>query len=144
MTTTRDADEAALRIVPRASWYAELDSAGKRAFKAAFAGWATDAFDFMVFSFVLASLIDLWGLDRGKAGLLSTVTLIFSSVGGWIAGILADRYGRVKVLQGTILWFSVCTLAIGFAQNFEQIFVLRALQGLGFGGEWAVGAVLIG
>lgn len=72
------------------------------------------------------------------------MTLIFSAIGGWVAGMLADRYGRVKVLQGTILWFSVCTFAIGFAQNFEQVFVLRALQGLGFGGEWAVGAVLIG
>jgi len=126
------------------SWYAELSRDGKRAFNASFAGWATDAFDFMVFSFVMASLIELWGLDRSKAGLLSTVTLIFSSIGGWIAGALADRHGRVRVLQWTILWFSFSTLAIGFAQNFEQIFVLRALQGLGFGGEWAVGAVLVG
>lgn len=129
-------------VIP--GWYADLSRDGKRAFNASFAGWATDAFDFMVFSFVMASLIELWGLDRSKAGLLSTVTLIFSSIGGWIAGTLADRYGRVKVLQWTILWFSFSTLAIGFAQNFEQIFVLRALQGLGFGGEWAVGAVLVG
>lgn len=143
MKTTRIAPTS----LPGASgpaWYRELDPAGRRTFKASFAGWATDAFDFMVFSFALASLIELWGLDRGKAGMLSTVTLVFSSIGGWIAGILADRYGRVRVLQGTILWFSVCTFAIGFAQNFEQVFVLRALQGLGFGGEWAVGAVLIG
>ncbi|WP_338642188.1 MFS transporter [Burkholderia pyrrocinia] len=144
MTSTRNVEHVSQPAVSRLSWYAELGPAGRRTFNASFAGWVTDAFDFMVFSFVLASLIDLWGLDRGKAGLLGTVTLIFSSIGGWIAGILADRYGRVKVLQGTILWFSVCTLAIGFAQDFEQIFVLRALQGLGFGGEWAVGAVLIG
>ena len=76
--------------------------------------------------------------------MLGTVTLLFSALGGWLAGILADRYGRVRVLQYTILWFSVCTVAIGFAQNFEQLFVLRALQGLGFGGEWAVGSVLMG
>ncbi|PLQ00811.1 MFS transporter [Cupriavidus pauculus] len=144
MTTTNKISQTSLPGALLPDWYAELSPDGKRAFKASFAGWATDAFDFMVFSFVLASLIELWGLDRGKAGLLGTVTLIFSSIGGWIAGMLADRYGRVRVLQWTILWFSVCTLAIGFAQNFEQIFVLRALQGLGFGGEWAVGAVLIG
>lgn len=144
MMTTTKIDQASAQRASALGWYAELGPADKRAFKASFAGWATDAFDFMVFSFVLASLIDLWSLDRGQAGLLGTVTLIFSSIGGWIAGMLADRYGRVKVLQGTILWFSVCTLAIGFAQNFEQVFVLRALQGLGFGGEWAVGAVLIG
>ncbi|WP_116138476.1 MFS transporter [Trinickia diaoshuihuensis] len=144
MTSANPIEQIPSRTISRPSWYARLAPEGKRAFKASFAGWATDAFDFMVFSFVLASLIDLWGLDRGKAGLLGTVTLIFSSIGGWIAGVLADRYGRVRVLQGTILWFSFCTLAIGFAQNFEQIFFLRALQGLGFGGEWAVGAVLIG
>lgn len=142
--TTKDIGQPALPGPSGLDWYAELSPQGRRTFLASFVGWATDAFDFMVFSFVLASLIDVWGLDRGQAGLLGTVTLIFSAIGGWIAGMLADRYGRVKVLQGTILWFSVCTFAIGFAQNFEQIFVLRALQGLGFGGEWAVGAVLIG
>jgi MFS family permease len=96
-----------------------------------------------VFSFAITSLISLWRIERSQAGLLGTVTLLSSSIGGWIAGILADRYGRAKVLQGTIAWFSVCTLAIGFAQNFAQIFIMRALQGFGFGGEWAVGAVLI-
>lgn len=144
MTTTKNINQPSSSRAWLPGWYAELGPDGRRTFKASLAGWATDAFDFMVFSFVMASLIDLWGLDRGKAGLLSTVTLIFSSIGGWIAGMLADRYGRVRVLQWTILWFSICTLAIGFAQNFEQIFVLRALQGLGFGGEWAVGAVLVG
>lgn len=144
MTSAKPVEQIASSAAGRPSWYARLSPDGKGAFKASFVGWATDAFDFMVFSFVTASLIDLWGLDRGEAGLLGTVTLIFSSIGGWIAGMLADRYGRVRVLQGTILWFSFCTLAIGFAQNFAQIFVLRALQGLGFGGEWAVGAVLIG
>lgn len=67
---------------------------------------------------------------------------------------IRDRYGhrrrrhrswpRVKILQVTILAFAVCTALVGFSQNFEQMFVLRALQGLGFGGEWAVGSVLIG
>lgn len=142
--TTRDFEQAPPPVAAGKSWYAALRPEGKRAFIASFGGWVADAFDFMVFSFVLASLIDLWHLDRGQAGLLGTVTLVFSSLGGWIAGILADRYGRVKVLQGTILWFSFCTLAIGFAQDFGQLFVLRALQGIGFGGEWAVGAVLVG
>jgi MFS family permease len=72
------------------------------------------------------------------------VTLLFSAIGGWLAGMLADRFGRVRVLQGTIIWFSICTVAIGFTQDFYQLFTLRALQGLGFGGEWAVGAVLMG
>jgi MFS family permease len=144
METTKEADRPQLTESWSVSWYREMDQKGRRAFYASFGGWAIDAFDFMVFSFVLTSLIDIWHIDRSAAGLLGTVTLIFSSIGGWIAGVLADRYGRAKVLQATIVWFSVCTVVIGFAQNFEQVFVLRALQGLGFGGEWAVGAVLIG
>jgi MFS family permease len=76
--------------------------------------------------------------------MLGTITLLTSAVGGWGAGILADKYGRVRILQVTILWFTVTTAAIGLVQSFAQIFWLRALQGLGFGGEWAVGSVLMG
>jgi len=125
-------------------WYRELNSTERRTFIGAFGGWAIDALDFMVFTFVISTLINLWGIEKGQAGMLGTVTLLFSAIGGWLAGILADRYGRVRILQITILWFSACTVAIGFTQNFEQLFVLRALQGLGFGGEWAVGSVLMG
>jgi MFS family permease len=126
------------------TWYKELGPKEKNTFVASFAGWALDALDFMVFTFVISTLISLWHIDKGQAGMLGTITLLFSALGGWAAGMLADRYGRVKVLQGTILWFAVFTFLIGFAQNFEQVFVLRALQGLGFGGEWAVGSVLMG
>ncbi|MFG5776335.1 MFS transporter [Comamonas sp. J-3] len=125
-------------------WFKELSGAEKKTFVGAFGGWAIDALDFMVFTFVISTLITLWGIDKSQAGMLGTVTLLFSAIGGWIAGILADRYGRVRILQYTILWFSTCTVLIGFTQNFEQLFVLRALQGLGFGGEWAVGSVLMG
>ena len=126
------------------NWYTQLNRKEKNTFIAAFGGWATDAFDFMVFTFVITAIIQLWGISNAEAGILGTITLLFSAIGGWGAGILADRYGRVRILQITILWFSVCTVLIGFAQNFEQFFVLRALQGLGFGGEWAVGSVLMG
>ncbi|CAG9164478.1 MFS transporter [Cupriavidus pampae] len=125
-------------------WYRELRKDERRTFIAAFGGWALDGVDFMMFTFVLGTLMSIWHIDRTQAGMLGTVTLLVSAVGGWMAGILADRYGRVRVMQWTILWFSVCTLMLGFAQNFEQAFVLRALQGLGFGGEWAVGSVLMG
>ncbi len=125
-------------------WFRELNTTERRTFIGAFGGWAIDALDFMVFTFVISTLMTLWHIDKGQAGMLGTVTLLFSAAGGWLAGILADRYGRVRILQYTIIWFSLCTVAIGFAQNFEQLFVLRALQGLGFGGEWAVGSVLMG
>jgi len=97
-----------------------------------------------VFTFVVTSLMALWGLTKGQIGMLSTISLFCSAFGGWLGGILADRYGRVRVLQGVVLWFSIFTFLIGCAQNVEQLYVLRALQGIGFGGEWAVGAVLIG
>jgi MFS family permease len=76
--------------------------------------------------------------------MLATITLLVSAFGGWIAGALADRIGRVRVLQIAILWYALFTFLCGFAQDFNQLFVLRALQGLGFGGEWAAGAVLMG
>jgi MFS family permease len=98
----------------------------------------------LIFTFVVSTLISIWHINRTQAGMLATVTLLVSALGGWLAGIMADHFGRARVLMGTILWFSLCTMLIGFAQNFEQIFILRALQGLGFGGEWAVGSVLMG
>ncbi len=100
--------------------------------------------DVMVYSFVLPSLIVLWHISKGQAGLLGTSTLLLSSVGGWLAGLAADRFGRVKILQLTILWFAFFTFLSGFTNTFSQLFLIRGLQGLGFGGEWAVGSVLIG
>ncbi len=102
-------------------WFSDLNQTERKTFIAAFGGWALDALDFMVFTFVIATLMALWQIDAGQAGMLSTVTLLFSAIGGWGAGILADRYGRVRILQITILWFSLCTVLIGFAQNFEHV-----------------------
>ena len=125
-------------------WFAELNPKERRTMGACFGGWALDAFDVQMYSFVIPTVIVLWGLSRGQAGLIGTVTLLISSLGGWFSGTLADRFGRVRMLQITILWYSVFTFLCAFAQNFEQLFVLRALHGLGFGGEWAAGAVLMG
>lgn len=125
-------------------WYQELSGKERKTFWACFSGWAVDAMDVQLYSFVIPTLIALWGLTRADAGMLATVTLLASSLGGWMVGVLADRFGRVRMLQVTILWFSVFTFACAFTQNFEQLLVFRALQGFGFGGEWAAGAVLIG
>jgi MFS family permease len=76
--------------------------------------------------------------------MLSTVALLISAAGGWLAGSLADRFGRTRILQLTILWFAVFTFLSGFTNSFWQLLVTRGLQGLGFGGEWAVGSVLMG
>ncbi len=100
--------------------------------------------DVQLYSFVIPALIAIWGITRTQAGELGTAALLVSAVGGWLAGWLADRYGRVRTLQVAILWFAVFTFLSGLAQNFEQLFAARALMGLGFGGEWAAGAVLLG
>ena len=100
--------------------------------------------DVQLYSFVIPTLIAIWGITRAQAGTLGTAALLVSAVGGWLAGWLADRYGRVRTLQVAILWFAVFTFLSGLAQNFEQLFAARALMGLGFGGEWAAGAVLLG
>jgi MFS family permease len=124
-------------------WFTQLTSKERSTLVATFAGWMLDGMDAMVYSFVLPSLIALWQISKGKAGVLGTSALLLSSLGGWLAGLAADRFGRVKVLQFTILWFAVFTFLSGFANSFMQLLVLRSLQGLGFGGEWAVGSVLI-
>jgi MFS family permease len=100
--------------------------------------------DVQLYSFVIPTLVSIWGITRGQAGALATAALLVSAVGGWLAGWLADRYGRVRTLQVAILWFAAFTFLSGLAQNFEQLFAARALMGLGFGGEWAAGAVLLG
>src|SRR5436190_2049547 len=126
------------------AWMKDLTPRERRTMGACFGGWSLDAFDVQMYSFVIPTVIALWGLSKGEAGLIGTVTLLISSLGGWFCGTLADRFGRVRMLQITILWYSFFTFLCAFAQNFEQLFVLRALHGLGFGGEWAAGAVLMG
>jgi MFS family permease len=125
-------------------WIQKLTSRERSALFATFAGWTLDGMDVMVYSFVVPSLIAAWHITRGQAGMLATATLLVSSAGGWLAGVLADRFGRVRVLKLTILWFAFFTFLSGFTNNFEQLLVVRGLQGLGFGGEWAVGSVLMG
>ncbi|WP_118183435.1 MFS transporter [Paraburkholderia phosphatilytica] len=124
-------------------WFTQLSGNEKRTFWACFSGWGLDAMDTQMYALAIPTLIALWSMTRAQAGLLGTTVLIMAALGGWGAGILADRYGRVRVLQLTILWFSAFTLLSAFTHSFWQLLVTRSLQGLGFGGEWAVGAVLI-
>ncbi len=126
------------------AWLRDLNAREKQTMLACWGGWTLDGFDGQLYSYVVPTLIALWAMSPGKAATIVTVTLLTSSFGGWMAGAFADRFGRVRVLQFAILWYSVFTFLCGFAQNFEQLFVLRALHGFGFGGEWAAGAVLMG
>ena len=125
-------------------WYRELGTSERRTFWACFAGWALDAFDVQIYSFVVPALIALWGITNAQAGLLATSALVISALGGWVAGMLADRIGRAKLLMIMVGWFAFFTFLSGFTNSFEQLLVVRGFQGFGFGGEWAAGSVLIG
>src|SRR5271165_2970114 len=117
-------------------WILDLTAPERSTLVATFGGWALDGMDVMVYSFVIPTLIAAWSITKGQAGMLGTAALLISSAGGWIAGLLADRFGRVRILQVTIVWFAVFTFLSGFTNSFSQLLITRGLQGLGFGGEW--------
>ncbi|WP_267245367.1 MFS transporter [Streptomyces sp. PR69] len=125
------------------AWLRALGPRGRRAFAGAFGGFALDSYDYFTLPLSMVAISAYFSLDHGQTGLLTTVTLVVSAIGGALAGILADRIGRVKALMVTVTTYAVFTVACGFAPNYETLLVFRALQGLGFGGEWAVGAILV-
>lgn len=124
-------------------WFRSLGQRGRRAFVGAFGGYGLDSYDFQVLPLGMVAITAYFSLSKPEAGLLTTVTLVVSAIGGAVAGILADRIGRVRTLVLTVITYAVFTVACGFAPNYETLLVLRAFQGLGFGGEWAAGAILI-
>src|ERR1700690_487110 len=126
------------------AFYRDMNDPERRTFWACATGWALDGMDFMIYPLVIGTIIALWKVEPGMAGLAGTATLLASAVGGWLAGYLCDRIGRVLTLQITIIWFSVFSLVCAFVQDFNQLLIARTLLGLGFGGEWAAGAVLMG
>ncbi len=124
-------------------WWQDLTVPERRTMTACFGGWALDAFDVQLYSLAIPALIATWGMTNAQAGYVGTTALLFSALGGWIAGALSDRFGRVRTLQITVVWFAIFTFLSGFATDWHQLLFLRSLQGLGFGGEWAAGAVLM-
>ncbi|OUL69722.1 MFS transporter [Paraburkholderia hospita] len=125
-------------------WYSTMAPAQRRTFWACFLGWVLDAMDVQFFAFVIPTLLTAWGMTKAQAGVIGTSALVSSAIGGVIAGVLADRIGRVAVLKLAILWFSLFTGLSAFTNSFHELLITRSLQGLGFGGEWAAGAILIG
>ncbi|WCM94919.1 MFS transporter [Acidovorax sp. NCPPB 2350] len=124
-------------------WLKHTSPTERRTLAATFAGYGVDGFDYMIYTFLIPTLLVAWNMTKAEAGYIATGALLTSAIGGWAAGVLADRYGRVRVLQWTVLWFTFFTFLSGFTESFGQLFFTRAMQGFGFGGEWAVGSVLI-
>jgi MFS family permease len=124
-------------------WLQSTSASERRALLATYAGYGLDGFDFMIYSFIIPTLLTLWSMSKAEAGYIASGALITSAIGGWAAGVLADRFGRARILQLTVLWFAVFTFLSGFTHDFGELFVTRAMQGFGFGGEWSVGSVLV-
>ncbi|HEV3220742.1 MAG TPA: MFS transporter [Candidatus Acidoferrales bacterium] len=109
---------------------------------ASFLGWTLDAFDFFVVVFLFGTLADHFQVSKTTIVWTTTATLVTRPLGALLFGLLADRYGRRVPLMLNVIYFSLIELLCGFAPNFTVFLVLRALFGIGMGGEWGVGASL--
>ena len=114
----------------------------RHAVAASFLGWTLDAFDFFIVTFVLTDIGKEFGKTRTEMALAITLTLAMRPVGAFIFGLMADRYGRRTPLMIDLVFFSVIEVLSGFAHSYTTFMVLRALCGIGMGGEWGVGASL--
>src|SRR5258707_9702224 len=110
---------------------------------AGFLGWTLDAFDFFLVVFSLTAIAQEFHRSDTEIALSITLTLMFRPVGAFIFGLMADRYGRCLPLMIDLVFYSLVEVLTGFAHSFTTFLVLRALFGIGMGGEWGVGASLV-
>src|SRR5260370_2699791 len=110
---------------------------------AGFLGWTLDAFDFFLVVMTLTAIAKEFGKSDAAIALSLTVTLAFRPVGAFVFGLLADRYGRKVPLMVDLVFFSVVEVLTGLAPTYTSFLVLRALFGIGMGGEWGVGSSLV-
>jgi MFS family permease len=144
--TSGDASHPAHATVRSASpfqWPRDISPAERKSLIAGGLGWMLDAMDVMLYSFVLTYLMGEFGMSKATGGLLNSLTLVASAIGGLFFGVLADRIGRTRALMGSILMYSISSAACGLSHSIPQLATFRFLLGLGMGGEWSCGAALI-
>lgn len=124
-------------------WWREPGAPAWKALAAAGAGWMLDAMDVTLYLIALTAIREEFDLDTAQAGAVASATLVASAIGGVLCGVLADRFGRVRMLMISILFYSVCTALTATASNIWMLVFWRVLVGLGMGGEWSAGAVLV-
>ncbi len=124
-------------------WPRDVTPAERKALFAGGIGWMLDAMDVMLYSLVLTYLIREFSMDTRTAGFLNSLTLVASAIGGFLFGLLADRFGRTRALMASILIYSAASAACGLSHSVPQLAVFRFVLGLGMGGEWTAGAALI-
>ena len=125
------------------TWVAAVTPQQWRTLVAAMLGWLLDAMDVMMYAFALTAIRSEFSLSGAAAGALASVTLLTSAVGGVAFGMIADRVGRARALVYSILIYSVFTALTATAQTLAQLVLWRSLVGIGLGGEWAAGSVLV-
>lgn len=125
------------------AWWRDVGPREWRALIAAGSGWMLDAMDVMLYAFALGAIRDEFGLSGAQAGALASVTLLSSAFGGIGFGILADRYGRARMLQIAILVYSFATALTATAGSVATLVLWRTVVGIGLGGEWSAGSVLV-
>lgn len=121
----------------------QITSGQRRTLLAAALGWMLDAFDTMLYALVLTHIMRDLGMSKATGGLLNSLTLVASGIGGVSFGFIADRIGRKRALMLSILTYSLCSFASGFATSVFMLAVFRFILGLGMGGEWNTGATLV-
>ena len=141
--TSSSASAAVANASLAGPWYRTVTREQWRVLLAAKLGWMLDAMDFMLYTMAVGQLRNYFQFGDDVAGMLGTVTLVMSGVGGTIFGYVADRFGRTRALMATILLFSVSSLGAATSQSVMQLLFWRAVLGIGMGGEWASGAVLV-
>ena len=109
---------------------------------AGFSGWLLDAFDFFLVTFCLTAIARDFHKTDAQIALVITMTLAFRPVGGFIFGLMADRYGRRLPLMINIGVFAIAEILTGLAPSYTALLVVRALFGIVMGGNWGVGASL--
>lgn len=124
-------------------WLRDATPPERKSLTAGGLGWLLDAMDVSLYSLVLAVLVSAFSMDTRTAGILSSVTLVASAIGGFFFGFLADRIGRVRALMASILVYALASAACGFSHTIPQLGAFRFILGLGMGGEWTTAAALI-
>jgi MFS family permease len=125
------------------SWHHEITREQWRVLFAAQLGWMLDAMDFLLYSFALTAIRADFSLSSAAAGALGAIPLATSAAGGVLFGYLSDRYGRARALGWAVLTFSILTAFTATSRNVGELVFWRAAAGIGLGGEWAAGSVLV-
>src|SRR5258705_6458291 len=122
--------------------FRSLDRNQRNTFLASFLGWALDAFDFFLLTFVIVPMAGDFGTSIAELTYAITLTLAMRPLGAFIFGLLGDRFGRRIPLMIDIIFYSLMELLTAFSPNYTVLLIFRALYGIGMGGEWGLGASL--